>query len=61
MVSECIILWKNTQNGLVGAVSDERRVDYGPAIFASESEAEAFARSSNLLQAFPYQIVPLEF
>lgn len=59
MISPCIILWKNTQSGKVGVINGPDSDD--PHVFASEDAAEAFANASKLLQAFPYQIVPLEF
>lgn len=59
MVSECIILWKNTGNGAVGVIAHNDLGD--PEVFASEATAEVFAQQSKLLRAFPYQIVPLDF
>lgn len=54
---ECVILWRNTQNGSVGFISD----DTGELeVFASFDAAQELASEHHLLRAFPYQIVKLE-
>lgn len=59
MSIQCVILWRNTQNGAVGFISDEHR-DGEIAVFESYEEAEALADTHHLLRAFPFQIVLLE-
>lgn len=54
---ECVILWRNTQNGAVGFISNE---EGDLEVFANRDDAGSFALNSGLLQAFPYQIVELE-
>lgn len=55
---ECVILFRNTQNGKVGFVSDGEpdRI----AVFESEEQAEREAPGITICKAFPYQIVRLE-
>lgn len=57
---ECVILFRNTQNGSVGFISYER--DDQMAVFKSEDEATKFALSgeSPVLRAFPWQVVILD-
>lgn len=54
---ECVILWRNTQNGAVGFISNE---EGDLEVFANRDDAVSCALNSSLLQAFPYQIVELE-
>lgn len=58
---ECVILFRNTQNGRVGFISDEDKPDH-MAIFKSEDDAIGFARhgGSPVLRAFPWQVVLLD-
>lgn len=56
---ECVILWRNTQNGRVGYIHDGSEFEE-IAVFPNEDAAIDLATKHALLQAFPYQIVPLE-
>lgn len=54
---ECVILFRNTQNGKVGFVSEENGEI---AVFASEDEAADAAGGITICRAFPYQVTPLD-
>lgn len=55
---QCVILFRNTQNGAVGFVSDGESDRI--AVFDSEEQAEREAPGITICRAFPYQIVRLE-
>lgn len=54
---ECIILFRNTGNNLVGFINDDND---NIAVFANRDVAIQFAIDSPFLQHFPHQIVELE-
>lgn len=54
---ECVILFRNTQNGRVGYVSDDKGEI---AVFPHDDAAIAAAEHTTICKAFPYQIVPLD-
>jgi hypothetical protein len=56
---QCVILWRNTQNGCVGFITETDRPDE-IAVFADRDEAESLADRHPVLRAFPHQIVDLE-
>jgi hypothetical protein len=56
-MTECVILWRNTQNDAVGFISNS---EGDIEVFANRDEAIALALDHPLLRAFPYQIVELE-
>lgn len=55
---ECVILFRNTQNGKIGYVSedDPDRI----AVFANRDEAISAAGNTAVCKAFPYQIVEVD-
>lgn len=55
--TECIILWRNTQNNRIGFVADE----YGDIeVFPTYGTALAAAGRTTVCKAFPYKIVELD-
>lgn len=56
---ECVILFRNTQNGRVGFIDE---ADGQISVFENEDVALDFALSgrSPVLTAFPYQVVKLD-
>lgn len=56
---ECVILFRNTQNGRVGFIAAND--DPGEiAVFKNRDEAIACTEWQPLLRAFPYQIVEVD-
>jgi hypothetical protein len=53
---ECVILFRNTQNGRVGFVSDGDEI----AVYPNYDEAAKASDDIPICQAFPHQIVELE-
>ena len=54
-IMDCVILFRNTQNGKIGFISDDDPDKI--AVFANFDEAMAAADKTTACKAFPYQIV----
>lgn len=57
---ECVILWRNTGNGMVGYLSRSDEQTDEIAVFNDFEAALRIAHQHPLCKAFPYQIVVLD-
>jgi hypothetical protein len=53
---ECVVLFRNTLNGVVGFVGDDDK----PTVFANSDEAIEACKTVPICRIYPYQIVELD-